>query len=113
MLQDNKFLFAYSFKGLSSLFERERNIRDRGQSRWRGSTVSLGRGEAFLQSEFYVFARKVEIIFRCKGIWQKQAPRGVLRKKCSENMQQSYRRTLVCQHVISIKCQKNFILNHT
>ena len=28
-----------------------------------------------------------------KFYWQKQQPRGVPRKKCSENMQQYYRRT--------------------
>ena len=39
---------------------------------------------------------------------QKQPPRGVFRKSCSENMQRIYRRT-PWQSVISIKLQSNFI----
>ena len=39
---------------------------------------------------------------------QKQPPRGVLRKRCSGNMQQIYRRT-PCWSVISIKLLCNFI----
>ena len=38
----------------------------------------------------------------------KQPTRGVLRKRCSENMQQIYRRTYM-RNVISIKMQSNFI----
>ena len=39
---------------------------------------------------------------------KKQPPRGVLKKKCSENMQQLYRRH-PCRSVISIKLQSNFV----
>ena len=39
---------------------------------------------------------------------QKQPPRGVPRKRCSEKMPQIYRRT-PCRSVISIKLQSNFI----
>ena len=43
-------------------------------------------------------------------VWllQKQPPRGVPRKRCSENMQQIYREH-PCRSVISIKSQSNFI----
>ena len=47
--------------------------------------------------------RKTSMIF-----FQKQFSVGVLRKRCSENMQQIYKRTPMSS-VISIKLQKNFI----
>ena len=42
---------------------------------------------------------------------QKQPPRGVLRKRCSENMPKIYRRTPMpsCRSAISIRVQNNFI----
>ena len=39
---------------------------------------------------------------------QKQSSRGVLKERCSENMQQIYRRT-ICWSAISIKLHCNFI----
>ena len=39
---------------------------------------------------------------------QKQFSRGDLRKRCSENVQQTYRKQ-PCRSVISIKLQSNFI----
>ena len=42
---------------------------------------------------------------------QKQPPRGLPRKRCSEKMQQSYRRH-PCWSAISIKWQSNFIESH-
>ena len=40
---------------------------------------------------------------------QKQPSRGVLWKRCSENMKQIYRRTHPCRNAISVKLQSNFI----
>ena len=62
------------------------------------------RTDAFRRPFFFNFAifyplgakYKVEILHVCfnfVSIFQKQPFRGVLRKKCSENMQQNYRRT--------------------
>ena len=44
----------------------------------------------------------------CSKKIQKQPPRGVLRKRCFENVQQIYRRT-PCQSTFSIKLLCNFI----
>ena len=48
------------------------------------------------------------MLIRSKGHDQKQPSRGVLWRRCSENMRQIYRRTL-CQSATSIKLQGNFI----
>ena len=46
--------------------------------------------------------------------FQKQPPRGVLRKRCSENMQQIYRRKLMPKYdfnksALQLYCSHNFI----
>ena len=48
------------------------------------------------------------MLIRSKGHDQKQPSRGVLWRRCSENIRQIYRRTL-CQSATSIKLQGNFI----
>ena len=61
-----------------------------------------------------VFVLRPLLLFSSRGgrclYWKqrKQPPRGVPRKRCSENMQKIYRRT-PCRSTISIKLQSNFI----
>ena len=43
--------------------------------------------------KFSFDSHKIKDLFGSVGIQQKQSSRGVLRKRCSENMQQIYRRT--------------------
>ena len=46
--------------------------------------------------DLYIGGRKFKLKRTFARIWfylQKQPPRGILRKRCSENMQQIYRRT--------------------
>ena len=51
--------------------------------------------------KFNFDSQKIKDLFGSDGIQQKQPSRGVLRKRCSENMQQIYRRTSMS------KCELN------
>ena len=61
------------------------------------------------QKMFLVFIR---FIRRYSLIFQKQPPRGVLRKRCSENMQQTYRRTWVFSSIFAAYFQNTFSQEH-
>ena len=61
----------------------------------------------FKSNVFHDYQRKN--VVSIKGNIQKQPLGGVLKKSYSENMQQIYRKQHLCQSVISIKLQRNFI----